>query len=260
MGYIPGTRTVPFLEKKWVVEAVTVGPPVLAASIAAWNSWRDFNTAPPTSGSSTTLWEVGLLVVGVLWLVGASILRVRHAYVQDQEQKRNQEHDGLRGAQHVLYEIIRQYLKLPQNDTGRLRITIHRVVPAQSPHSNPEKLQQLLHYVGGSGGGPGRTFSVRSGIIGRAVREATPIAATRQGDDYETYIQELVSKWSYTEADARNLSRDRFSWMAVPISGKNGVVAVVYLDSNEKQFFKPAIQRRVINACVGIAKYIEERY
>lgn len=202
-----------------------------------------------------------LLVFGILWLAGSSILKVLHAFQQDQEQKQKQDYDGLLGALHVLYGCISRNLSFGEQDYGRLRVTVHRVVPDTKPDKAPEQLEQLLPYVGGKGKEAGRKFSIRSGIIGKAVREKAAFAFSRQNDDHEAFIRELVSDWSYTEEDARSLTADRKSWMAVPIFGKDdSVVGVVYLDSNEKNFFNKDVQTLVINACSGIASYITERY
>jgi hypothetical protein len=135
------------------------------------------------------------------------------------------------------------------------------VVVPEKPNQPVEELEQLVDYVGSSSKGAGRKFSIRSGIIGRAVREKSPYAASRQSDDYEEYIHELVRDWAYTEEDARKLRSDRKSWMAVPIFGLNhAVVGVVYLDSVEKDFFTKEVQQLTLNACAGIASYINERY
>lgn len=139
-----------------------------------------------------------------------------------------------------------------------MRTTIHRVV---SGDGGAQEVEQLLPYVGGTGSPPGRTFSVRSGIIGKAVRERSVFAASRVSPDYEALLAELVRDWSYTMEDARKLSPDRRSWMAVPIPVEGGpVVAVVYLDSSEPDFFVADVQRVVLEACAGITSYIDEVY
>ncbi len=196
-----------------------------------------------------------------MWLVIASVVKVLHAYQQDQEEKRKQDYDGLLGALHVLYGNISILLNFVNSDGGRLRVTMHRVVPPSISDKDAEELEQLLPYIGGEGKGAGRKFSIRSGIIGKAAREKSPFAFSRQNDDHEAFIEELKSNWAYTEEDARKLKSDRKSWMAVPIFGENNaVVGVVYLDSNEKDFFNERVKEAVINSCSGVALYINERY
>jgi len=97
--------------------------------------------------------------------------------------------------------------------------------------------------------------------IGKAVREKSVFAASRQSGDYEQFLSELVRDWAYTEADARQLSPDRRAWMAVPIfAPKAEVVGVTYLDSNQTGFFTPELQQLIFDACGGIATYVKEVY
>ena len=251
MAGIPGIKKLKFYEKKWIVECFAIVPPIILASVTAWINFQD----PNKSG------QAWLLVIGIIWLVGASIVKVMNAYKQDAEQKQKQDYDGLLGTLHVLYGSLSRHLNFGEKDYSRLRATVHRVVPHTKANQASEQLEQLLPYVGGKGKEPGRKFSIRSGIIGKAVREKAPFAFSRQNDDHEAFIKELVSDWSYTEEDARSLTADRKSWMAVPIFGKDdSVVGVVYLDSNEKNFFNKDVQTLVINTCSGIASYITERY
>ena len=253
MGNIPGIKSPRFYEKKWVVEVIAVVPPIVAGSVTAWQNIID-------PDKETLGW---ILAACIAWLIVASIVKVLNAQSQDKEQKQKHTHDGLRGALSVLYGSISSHLNFKQDElnTGKLRVTIHRVVPPDEADRPSEFLEQLIPYIGGKGGRIGRRFSIRSGIIGRAVREQAPFAFTRHNDDYEAFIRELVANWSYTEADARTLTSDRFSWMAVPIFGPNYIVlAVVYLDSSERALFTKPVQRLVISACHGIAIFIDERY
>ena len=247
MAKIPGIRKRRFYERKWVVESLAVVPPIVAGAVAAY-----FNITDPTKRI------LGWLLVGaVIWLAIASIVKVLNAYSKDKEEKQKQEYEGLLGAIHVLYAAVSQHL----NSDKDLRVTIHRVVPPAEKNQAAEELEQLLPYVGGSGGKPGRRFSIRSGIIGKAVREKEAFAFSRQSDDDKDFIQELVRDWAYTEEDARKVSHDRKVWMAIPIFGaKSDVVGVVYLDSNELNFFTEHIQQQAIQACSGIANYIDETY
>jgi hypothetical protein len=122
-------------------------------------------------------------------------------------------------------------------------------------------LEQLVPYIGGDGGKIGRTFSARSGIIGKAVREKKGMVGKRLNENHAKYIDELVSSWSYTREDARGLTEDRRSWLAIPIFHTNRKVeAVVYLDSDEVDFFTDQIVTLVTNSCAGIASYCKERF
>jgi hypothetical protein len=125
----------------------------------------------------------------------------------------------------------------------------------------PEELEQLIPYLGDSGGEVGRHFSVRSGIIGRAVREKAVLAATRTSDDYEAFVRELVVGWAFTDADARALRPDRKAWMAVPIFGtKRTVIAVLFFDSSVADFFSAELQQVITNGSLGLTNFVEEAY
>jgi hypothetical protein len=251
MTTIPGRRRQRFYERKAAVEALAVVPPVLMGGVTAAIDLRD-------PGKRVFGW---LLVAALAWLVAASVVRVLHAHAQDREQKRREDYDGLLGALHVLYGIVSSRAGLGPRDHGRLRATIHRVVPPAVKGKAAQELEQLLPYLGGAGSGPGRTFSIRSGVAGKAARERIAFAASRQSEDYEQFLHELVRDWSYTEDDARQLTPDRRSWMAVPVFDVRGrVAAVVFLDSNETSFFTKELQQLIVQACGGITSYVCEVY
>ena len=250
MSGIPPRRTQRFYEKKAIVEAIAMVPPIAMAAVTAAINFRD-----PTKRLFGSL-----IIAAIVWLFLASVVRVLNARTQDKGQKRREEYDGLLGALHVIYGMVSKRAGIEDN-SGNLRTTLHRVVPPAEDGASAEELEQLLPYVGGRGNGPGRTFSIRSGVIGKAVREKNAFAASRQSDDYEKFLSELVREWSYTDQDARKLTPDRRAWMAVPIfSPKMTVAAVVYLDSSEKDFFTAELQQLIIEACSGVASYINEVY
>ena len=248
MAQIPGRKRKRFWEHKTVVEALAVIPPVTAAAVTAILNLRD-----PAKRS------LGWVLIGAsAWLAVVSLVKVLNAQAQDAAQKKSEGYDGLLAALHVLHGTVRSRAGIESVQDGILRTTIHRVV---SGDGGVEEVEQLLPYIGGTGSPPGRRFSVRSGIIGKAVRERSVFSASRVSPDYEAFLAELVRDWSYTVEDARKLSPDRRSWMAVPIPVEGGpVVAVVYLDSNEPDVFSVEVQRVVLEACAGIATYIDEVY
>lgn len=144
---------------------------------------------------------------------------------------------------------------------GTLRATVHRVVPPRKRHAVPEHLEQLLPYVGGKGGAGGRRFSIRSGVIGKAARAKAPFSSTRKSDGHPDFVRELVHDWCYTDEDARSVTPDRQSWMAVPVLMANGTVGVVVsLDSSVPGFFTDEVQAIVLGCCGGIKAYIAEVY
>jgi hypothetical protein len=85
--------------------------------------------------------------------------------------------------------------------------------------------------------------------------------ASRVGDDHAGFVADLIATWFYTESEAKKLSADRKTWMAVPILNKNkNVLVVVYLDSAEQDTFSDSAIELVINGCIGIASYISQHY
>jgi len=249
--HIPGIPRNGFLDKRWFVELASSGPPVIAAGGSAILAYSTM----PAIGT--------VLGLGAVWLMGASGLKVAHAQKQDQASSEHGSHEGLIGALHTLQQAVSHVCAIKVDQNEDLRVTVHRVLP---PLANPERIEQIVPYVGGKGGGHGRTFSVRSGITGASIRRRTPLGASRTSDDEAAYREELKSSWSYTEKDARELSSDRQSFMAVPIAGRYHVRGVVYLDSNKKDAFGTgtdtgmAIAISVVAFCSGVNNYCNTRY
>jgi hypothetical protein len=251
MGNIPGPQKERFYEKKYVVELIAVLPPLVTGAVGALVSLGD--PAKRTLG----WWLAG----ATGWLVLASAVKVLHAAAQDRDRKRVKQYDGLRGSLWVLYESVRRAAGLENPWDGTLRITIHRVVSAGKDHGGVEELEQLLPYVGGTGAPAGRRFSIRSGVIGKAVREKKVIAVVCESESYQGFLKELIREWAYTEDEARKLTPDRRAWMAVPIlAADESVAAVVYLDSSVRDLFTPALVQLIVNGCHGTTSYVREVY
>lgn len=248
--HIPGTSKKGLLERKSFVEAVSVGPPVIAAIGAAMN-------APSVEMAA---W----LGFGALWLTGASIVKVLHARTQDKTAQRQADHDGLIGALYVLQATVAESCGILGDVDSHLRLTVHRVVLPSGKDgklADAEEIEQVVDYVGGDGGGGGRRFSVRSGVTGLAIRKGEPCAGLRQSDDEVAYVNELKSQWGYTDQDARKIARGRYSFMAVPIRCGQHVVGVIYLDSDQRDLFTGTeIADQVVAACGGINRYVDWRY
>lgn len=249
---IPDRKGDRWYEKKAVIEALATVPPLLAAVIGALTSLSDRQ-------KRVFGWW---LLAGAAWLVLASTAKVLHARSEDRQRRRTRDHDGLHAALHVLFATVCAAAGIADAEqaSGRVRLTIHRVV-AKGRRGPPEELEQLLPYMGGPGNAAGRRFSIRSGIIGKAVRRKSAVVARRERADHEGFVGELVRDWAYTEHDARTLSPDRHAWMAVPVVGPSREpVAVVYMDSSEPCFFTDEVQDLVLAGCRGIAEYTMEAY
>ncbi len=72
----------------------------------------------------------------------------------------------------------------------------------------------------------------------------------------------MIRDWNYTEERARKLNPGVMEWMAVPFyDGDNDtVIAVLYLDANQRDFFTQERQELVLSAVRGIAVFIGKRY
>lgn len=251
MDNIPGKSKRKIFEKEFIAVAIEFAPPLVASGVLAWavhSDPGDFHLAAIAGGTT-------------IWLLGASVINVLKARSQDKEKINEDPHEGLFGAIHSLYGILSAVLHIPVDDDGTLRITILRVVYDNLKDNDPEFLEQLLPYVGGSGGAVGRRISIRTGIVGRAANMKQVYVATRRTSDLTSFLQEMQEGWHFSINEARNLRPDRHSWMAVPIVGKNqNVIAVVFLDSDKRDLFSPEIQTLVISGCGGIASYLREHY
>lgn len=251
MADIPGPQKERFYEKKYVVELIAILPPLVTAAVGALVNLGD--PAKRTLG----WWLAG----ATGWLALSSVFKVLHAAAQDRERKRARQHDGLRGSLWVLYESVRREAGVEARADGTLRLTIHRVVRTTTDGAGAQELEQLLPYVGGNGAPPGRRFSIRSGVIGKAARGRMVVVVARDGESYSDFVRELISRWAYTEEDARKLTPDRHSWMAVPIlAADESISAVVYLDSSVRDFFTAELAHLIVNGCHGITSYVREVY
>ena len=250
---IKGLRRIRLWEKKWFVELLGSGPSVLAGVAAA------FTLSEPRG-----MWFY-VLLAGATWLLIASGLKIWLALEEDRSIVVESEHQGITACLHVLHASIVHQGKLEFPGTSEaafdLRVTFHRVV---EPLDDPKNLEQLVDYVGGAGGGRGRFLNIQSGITGQAVREADVFVMDRDVKDLEEYRRILVSDWHFRKSEARQLTEDRFSAIAVPITSKkdtNLVLGVAYLDSKKENFFnRGRLQECVVNCCAGLTEFIGEHY
>lgn len=203
----------------------------------------------------------GISIVGTAVVVTAALVKLVQGIEKDRKENDDARLDGFHAVLHVIHSIVRHKAKLSRNETDRLRVSIHRVVRPEKKWGHPEEVEQMLDYVGGNGKHAGRRFSIRTGIIGRAIREREAFAVSRKSTDHKAFIKEMVQEWGFTSEEAAKLTFDRNSWMAVPILYRGGeVTGVVYLDSNDSGIFTEDVRNEVVSACAGLAVFISERY
>ena len=215
--------------------------------------------------TSTAQSVVPWLLVGAIWLLLASAVKVLHGREADKEASSKKNHEGLVAALHVVQALAGHICAIKKEDLDTtVRVTFHRIVPLEKAPDDlgqAEEIEQLVNYVGGNADGVGRRFSIRSGITGAAIRGNTPIWCERVNSDAAAYVKELKEQWAYTEHDAKKMSTDRFSCYAVPILHGNRTLGVVFMDSDKAQLFAGAeVQQTILVACGGINRYVGERY
>ncbi|HXD16022.1 MAG TPA: GAF domain-containing protein [Vicinamibacterales bacterium] len=206
----------------------------VAGLSAAWTSWSQNRPLPASLALAGTL---GVLIFSV----------IKQAVSLAAARKRQSTHE-LEGCLHTLHEVLAP-------GTCKVRLAIH--VPVNGD------LEQVTEYVGDppKTGQVGRRFPANAGIIGKALRENRVFIARRVNDEYEAYVRELITAWSYTDQQARLLNPGAMAWMAAPIYDRQGRSdAILYLDANQRDFFTPERQELVLAAIRGIAVFVGKRY
>jgi hypothetical protein len=90
-----------------------------------------------------------------------------------------------------------------------------------------DSLYQLLDYQP-SGGGRGRTRSVRVGMIGRCAR----LNRADIKSDVTTQPSQLIEEWAMTIAEAASIGRDRQSFAAIPLfDDHHQLLGIFYADA-----------------------------
>lgn len=236
--------------KKWPFELFGSVPPLLVALLGAAKLLQE-----------SPINTLGYYAAGAaIWLLVASILKIVHTRELDKDANAKRDHDGLKAAMSVVQASTIHACNLDPASSNDVRVTFHRVVP---PLDNPQHIEQLIPYAGGDGGGEGRKFSVRSGITGRCIRTKELYIMHRPDNDVASYQRQLEADWGYTQSDVKKLSTDKLSYMVVPVldaSGKHAL-GVIYIDSVHINLFETEEARNAIfQACVGVTKYVSERY
>ncbi len=246
---LPAARPAPWFEREWAIELIVAVVPLLSTGWAVWHH------AAQGSAAAAIVFAASLLL-----LIGGGVLKVSRARRRDAELGRAGHPADLLGCAQVLYHAVRCGRR-EETRAADLRVTIHRVV--RSRGAGPDRLEQLIPYVGGAGGPAGRTLPITCGIAGLAVRSGAAFVAQRTSGDYEAFRAELVESWGFRDEEARRLQPDRAAWMAIPLfeepEGRT-VAGVVYLDAREREYFGNEVQDCAIECARGIARYVEQRY
>lgn len=237
----PGIEKVPWYAKELPLALLGDVPLVITALVAAFQAEK----------------AIRYVLFGVAcWTFLFLIVRAVSALRKDKKRRKEESPDDLVGCLLVLYNAIEHCVDIGDLDDEkrRLRITVYRI--------DGETLEQCTSYVGGVGGKPGRKMSIRTGIVGHVARTGKTYSAKRTSEDHQGFVAELVSDWHFTRAEAEQILADRQSWLAVPVFGTSdsAPIAVVFMDSSERDMFAPEIQGLIVGACGGLARYAKLRY
>jgi hypothetical protein len=226
-----------------IVSAVPEATPPVAGAAAAPAAAAEFS------------WQKKTSIALSLLIAGCTLVKLLGQFGKKRQDERPTD---LEGCLHTLYAIL---LDGTGSDVAKqgLRLTIHR------PVGDGAELEQVVDYVGDNRSAAkcvGRKFPAQSGIIGKAYRENKPLTAKRVNPDYQAYLDELISIWSYTESHAKARDKAAMAWMGIPIAdGQSGkVLGILYGDSTNPEFFNAVKLNLAILACGGIARFVVRRY
>ena len=153
-----------------------------------------------------------------------------------------------------VYQTLLITIKEGEDDPA-IRLTIYRL------SENEKFLIQHTKYFGdGVNEIVRHKVAIEKGVIGAAFR-TKKVATCNRGPTIsdEQFIEDMVNTFSYTEEEAKNLSRDRRAWIALPVVEVTGVHSVLFCDAKVCGFFgsKRTIRYRVLEgACAGLAEFL----
>lgn len=202
-----------------------------------------------------------LVTEGWPWLLYAiPVIAVLTTFIKlwlnDQKERGEVRVNALEGALHTLHRMLLDADTVPVGADPKLRLTIH------SPSKDEKELIQLLDYVGDQRKKKtaGRRTQSNCGVIGLAFGSKEMATGKRENPDRESYVRELISKWHFTEEAARVLDASTMAWLAIPLKdGKNKVVAVLFADSVDANFFTEMRVLVALSATNGIAEFVRLR-
>lgn len=193
-----------------------------------------------------------------IWLtaaIGVFLFTVVKVAVQWRTAAAVESLEPLYGAMHVLHASL---LRFADSDDIRVRVALYR-------SHDKDRLQQATSYVGELPGRitQGRYYSNRCGIIGSVFRKREVLAASFPESDHASFVNAMMTEWMFDEAEAKALTPDVRSWMAIPVKDVDGedIIGVVYCDATVPHFFDDEERQRVaIHCALGIARFVGSRY
>ena len=97
---------------------------------------------------------------------------------------------------------------------------------------------------------------MRAGAVGQAALTRKCVVGLRRSQDHQEYVNDLVETYHIPVGYAQNTRPDTQGWVAMPVAGREEVVAVVYIDTNDHDLFVDNDIVSVIQGgCIGVALY-----
>ncbi len=139
----------------------------------------------------------------------------------------------------------------------RFRIALHRLIQVH----DEEYFQQISRYAGTRQSGmPGRVFDISSGIVGLSCRMGRPVIVNRAG-----HFDEIWEALDLRASRAREVDTKVQSLFACPFFAPfnpqvpgGRIPLVLFVDSEQKNFFTNNVLRIIYGACKGFVENIEE--
>ena len=203
-------------------------------------SFKFFTDNPPNKWAGGSL----ALVACVSLILGISKALMKH-----QKQSQVESPKPLDAVLHTVHSLLTNGPSAAKKEHG-LRICVFVPIP-----NDPEHVHQLTNYVGtATEHGAGKKISCRSGIVGEALRSnRLAYSLLPKG---QSLVEFLVRDFGFTKDEAMNVRENSKSWAGIPVASDGKVVAVIFADSTDKDFWN-ATRRRIIEAsAIGVAEYL----
>ncbi|MEQ8847417.1 GAF domain-containing protein [Botrimarina sp.] len=198
--------------------------------------------------------ELDLAIGSGLGALLAGVVLLWRAFVRHKKASKAESHSHeLDAVLHTLHAVLIE--RTDKTREASLRICVF--VPGRVA----DTIHQITNYVGdGPPHGAGRDLPCSKGVVGLAFRtgEAKYDKAPGSGSLADYYVK----TYGYAREEAAGMRQDRSAWAAIPLVGGGRVLAVVFLDSDRRDFFGKANspQRKTIeSATLGVARFVQAR-
>ena len=237
----------------WIDVSLTMAKGVVGAAAL----YRFATQDPPDNNAVKLFGSALLLVVGIE--VVAHIRAHRKRYAEKVKAAKREAMrlsvDPLDAALDALHSVI-----VSDRASGKhgLRVCLWE------PDGNGN-LRQLTEYAGAPPKNyRGRLSPVTCGIIGLVYRTKLAVVKVAQRSQRTdvSFVDQMMNEFGYPEEAARELRSDRQAWAAIAIGDPDAPLAVLYLDSRQREFFgskNGCAQRAIQSACVSIAGHLARR-